>query len=92
LDKSTVFWTQMLLWISLQIGNIAVSMRLKFTVDVTTIKKGLKSPHKGFEDVLQIICAYSIDKMDALVTRNIKDFRQSEIPVFTPEELVMQFM
>ena len=57
-------------------------------VDVDTIKKGLRSKHKDFEDALQIFCASSIDKMDCIVTRNIKDFRDSEIPVFSPDELV----
>ncbi len=57
-------------------------------VDIDTIKKGLKSKHKDFEDAIQIICAYSIEKMDCIVTRNIKDFRGSEIPVLTPDELI----
>lgn len=57
-------------------------------VDIDTIKKGLKSKHKDFEDAIQIISAYSIEKMDCIVTRNIKDFRDSEIPVFPPDEFV----
>lgn len=57
-------------------------------IDIETIKKGLKSKHKDFEDALQMISAYSIDKIDCIVTRNIKDFRDSEIPVLSPEELV----
>jgi predicted nucleic acid-binding protein len=57
-------------------------------VDIGTIRKGLKSKHKDFEDAVQMISAYSIEKMDCIVTRNIKDFKGSEIPVFTPDELV----
>lgn len=57
-------------------------------IDLDTIKKGLKSKHKDFEDAIQIICASSIEKTDCIVTRNIKDFRDSEIPVFAPDELV----
>ena len=57
-------------------------------VDIDIIKKGLKSKHKDFEDAIQIICAYSVEKMDCIVTRNIKDFRGSEIPVLTPDELI----
>lgn len=56
-------------------------------IDINTIKKSLKSKHKDFEDALQIITAYSIDKIDCIVTRNIKDFKNSEIPVLTPDEL-----
>lgn len=57
-------------------------------IDIDVIKKGLKSKHKDFEDALQIICAYSIDKLDCIVTRNTKDFKSSEILVLTPDELV----
>lgn len=57
-------------------------------IDQDVIKKGLKSKHKDFEDALQIISAYSIDKLDCIVTRNTKDFKGSEIPVLTPDELI----
>lgn len=57
-------------------------------VDLDVIKKGLKSKHKDFEDAIQMLCAYSIEKMDCIVTRNIKDFRDCEIPVLSPDELV----
>lgn len=57
-------------------------------IEIDTIKKALKSKHKDFEDAIQIITAYSVEKMDCIVTRNIKDFRDSEIPVLSPDELV----
>ena len=57
------------------------------SIDSDTIKKGLRSKHKDFEDALQIICASSVQKIDCIVTRNIKDFRNSEILVLTPDEL-----
>ncbi len=56
-------------------------------IDVNVIKKGLKSKHKDFKDALQIISAYSIDNLDCIVTRNVKDFKNAEIPVLTPDEL-----
>jgi predicted nucleic acid-binding protein len=56
-------------------------------IDLDVLKKGLKSKHKDFEDALQIISAYSIEKIDCIVTRNIKDFKESEIPVLSPDEL-----
>ena len=52
------------------------------------VKYGLKSKHKDFEDALQIISASSISKIDCIVTRNAKDFKLSEIPVFSPHEIV----
>src|ERR1700744_1844004 len=58
------------------------------SINEDVIKKGLKSKHKDFEDALQIISAYTIDKLDCIVTRNIKDFRASEIPVLSPDEVL----
>jgi predicted nucleic acid-binding protein len=60
-------------------------------IDQDVIKKGLKSKHKDFEDALQIISAYSIEKLDCIVTRNIRDFKDSEIPILTPDELTKHF-
>lgn len=58
------------------------------SVDADVIKKGLRSKHKDFEDSIQIFCASSVEKIDCIVTRNIKDFRNSEIPVVSPDELI----
>ncbi|MFD2584781.1 type II toxin-antitoxin system VapC family toxin [Pedobacter vanadiisoli] len=57
-------------------------------IDEDIIKRGLKSKHKDFEDALQMLCACKIEKLDYIVTRNIKDFKDSEIPVFPPDELL----
>ena len=59
-------------------------------VDLDVIKKGLKSKHKDFEDAIQMLCAYSIEKMDCIVTRNSNDFRDCEIPVLSPDEFVIK--
>ncbi len=58
------------------------------SVSQEIIKKSLKSEHKDFEDAIQINSAYSIANMDCIVTRNPKDFKRSEIEVFTPDEFV----
>ncbi len=58
------------------------------SINQDIIKQSLKSRHKDFEDAIQIISAYSIEKIDCIVTRNIKDFRECEIPVLSPDELV----
>ena len=57
-------------------------------VDVDVIKKGLKSKHKDFEDAIQMLCAYSIQNMDCIVTRNTKDFKGCELLVLAPDELL----
>jgi predicted nucleic acid-binding protein len=56
-------------------------------VDVDIIKKGLRSSHKDFEDSIQIYCASSIENIDSIITRNVKDFKGSEIKILTPDEL-----
>ena len=56
-------------------------------IEIETIKMGIRSKHKDFEDALQMICAYSVEKIDCIVTRNIKDFKDCEITVMAPDEL-----
>lgn len=57
------------------------------SVDANIIKKSLKSKHKDFEDAIQILAANSVSKIDCIVTRDIKDFKNSEIEVVGPDEL-----
>ncbi len=57
------------------------------TSDLTDkiINKGLSSRFNDFEDSLQYYCAVETD-CNIIITRNSKDFKASEIPVFTPYE------
>jgi len=57
------------------------------TSDLTdkVIDKGLTSRFRDFEDSLQYYCAIAAD-CNILITRNGKDFKKSELPVFTPDE------
>lgn len=57
-------------------------------VTESILKKSLKSSHKNFEDAIQIITAQSINTMDCIITRDLKDFKFSEISVFTPDEFL----
>jgi predicted nucleic acid-binding protein len=57
-------------------------------VTESILKKSLKSSHKDFEDAIQITTAQSINTMDCIVTRDLKDFKFSEINVFTPDEFL----
>ena len=59
------------------------------TSDLTgkIIEKGLSSNFSDFEDALQYHCAIKAD-CNILITRNGKDFKESEIPVMTAEEYV----
>lgn len=55
-------------------------------VDEEILRKSIKSNHKDFEDSIQIFCAHQIKNLTGIITRNIKDFSTSEIPVFAPDE------
>lgn len=57
-------------------------------VDINIIKKSLKSNHKDFEDAIQIVSAQSINNMDCIVTRDLKDYKFAEITVLTPDDFL----
>lgn len=53
-------------------------------VDAQAINQAIDSPFKDFEDAIQHACAIRIEA-SYIITRNLADFRQSEIPVVTPD-------
>ena len=57
-------------------------------VDINVIEKSLESTHKDFEDAIQIFSAQSIDDMDCIVTRDLKDYKNASIKAFTPDEFL----
>lgn len=59
------------------------------TADLTDkiVDKGLASRFTDFEDALQYHCALNCN-CNFLITRNGKDFRESDIPVMTPVEFL----
>ena len=57
-------------------------------VDITIIKKSLLSKHKDFEDAIQIFAANSVDNINFIVTRNLKDFKDAGVIVLPPDELL----
>jgi predicted nucleic acid-binding protein len=58
------------------------------TLDVTKqiISNALNSGLKDFEDSIQFYTALSNMKIESIVTRNPRDFKNNDISVFTPEE------
>jgi predicted nucleic acid-binding protein len=55
-------------------------------VDQQTIKDAIASRFTDFEDSIQYYCALDNKKIDVLITRNTKDYKNSEIPVMTPTD------
>jgi predicted nucleic acid-binding protein len=44
-------------------------------------------PFKDYEDAVQHCCATAAG-LDAIVTRNVRDYKNSRLPVFTPAEFL----
>jgi predicted nucleic acid-binding protein len=59
-------------------------------IDVTTtnkkiVLKALQSKFKDFEDALQNFSAENENNIKIIITRNIKDYKTSELSIMTPE-------
>ncbi|UJP65950.1 type II toxin-antitoxin system VapC family toxin [Mongoliitalea daihaiensis] len=63
------------------------------TSDLTNqvIDKALTSNFRDFEDALQYFCALN-SGAGVIITRNGKDFKDSELPVMSPDEYLTSFM
>lgn len=58
------------------------------SMDRNVVHQALTSGFKDFEDALQHFSAINDGSIDVIVTRNVKDFKKSEIGVFSPENFV----
>ena len=65
-----------------------ISITEMLNMDKQTVENALRSNFNDFEDALQYFAATLNGKIEAIVTRNIKDYKKSEIAVFTPESFV----
>ncbi len=57
-------------------------------MDRQVIKSALTSDFNDFEDALQNFAAIQQGDINVILTRNIKDFKKSEIGVMTPENYI----
>ncbi len=57
-------------------------------MDGLVVENALNSEFKDFEDALQNFAAINYGKIEVIVTRNVKDYKKSEIGVLTPESFV----
>ena len=60
-------------------------------VDSDIVKSALTSDFKDFEDSIQYFAAQEHKKIDCIITRNIKDYKDSPLPVMTPETFLVTF-
>ena len=57
-------------------------------IDETILKNSLLSPITDYEDAVIEVSAVAFD-IDYILSRNISDFKQSRIPVYTPEQFFL---
>jgi len=50
------------------------------------IELAIQSKFSDFEDGVQYFSALRSKKIDALITRNVKDYKHAQLPVFTPKQ------
>lgn len=65
--------------------NQLISIMKVLSTDKKVIQNALNSKFKDFEDALQNFSAEQANDIDAIITRNTKDFKNSNIGVLTPE-------
>ncbi|MEM9090394.1 MAG: PIN domain-containing protein [Cyanobacteria bacterium P01_F01_bin.53] len=58
-------------------------------VNRQTVEAALNLGLTDFEDSIQLACA-TLNQLDGLVTRDLKDFIGSNLPVYSPTELLNQ--
>ncbi len=52
------------------------------------IEKAIKSGYADFEDAIQYFCALSEQKIQAIITRNTKDFKSKDLLILKPEQAI----
>jgi len=53
-------------------------------VPAAVVQQALTSPFADFEDALQYFSALTMPQIEAIVTRNVKNFGPAELPVMEP--------
>lgn len=56
-------------------------------VDSETIEESIRSEFNDFEDAMQYFSALR-QNIDYIITRNKKDFKAAQVPVFEPQEFI----
>ena len=65
--------------------TLLISFLEVLIVDKKVVIKALSSDFKDFEDALQNYSAEQSDVIDVIITRNVKDYKNSQLSVMLPE-------
>lgn len=69
---------------TLEVVEALVDMTETIGTTRKEIIQALKNDFKDYEDSVQYSSALTIDGIEAIITRNVKDYRNSKIAVMTP--------
>ena len=68
--------------------DVLLSILRVLSMSEQTVHLAINSSFKDMEDALQYFSALKNANVDAILTRNTKDFKKSAIPVFLPSEWI----
>ena len=68
--------------------DVLISILRVLSMSEQTVHLAINSSFKDMEDALQYFSALKNANVDAILTRNTKDFKKSAIPVFLPSEWI----
>lgn len=68
------------------VQDLLVSMKI-CEINSKILQTAINSPITDFEDAVQHECAVS-ENLDAIVTRNTKDYKNASVKVYTPSEFL----
>jgi len=68
--------------------KLVLSITDILVIDKAVILQALNSDFKDFEDALQNYAAETNTKIDLILTRNLKDFRSSNLATMTPDNFM----
>jgi hypothetical protein len=54
------------------------------------LKNAFDSDFDDVEDAVQFFCALTVKNMQCIITRNIKDYKKSTLPVLSSEEFLLK--
>ena len=57
-------------------------------VDEQNVRDSIDSGFPDFEDSIQYFCAMDCKKIEVIITRNTKDYKNSSLPVITPGDFL----
>jgi hypothetical protein len=56
------------------------------------IRDAIESGFPDFEDSIQYFCALDCKRVEVIITRNTKDYKNSNLPVMTPGDFLKSFV